>query len=154
MTDEPAVVPELGVTDLDQSLSFWCDLIGFEVKYDRIDEGFAYITLGDAHFMLDRLETGRSWLTGEASYPLGQGINFEISVRDLQPILSRLAAVNWPLFLKPEEKWYGANEVEIGVQQFLVQDPDGYLLRPQVGLGTRPRRELSSETDQRWTHGN
>ena len=28
-----------------------------------------------------------------------------------------------------EEKWYAAGSVETGVRQFLVQDPDGYLVR-------------------------
>lgn len=138
MSDEPAVVPELGVTDLEQSLSFWCGLIGFEVEYDRPHEGFAYITMGPAHIMLDQIAVGRNWLMGDVEYPLGRGINFEIAVAELQPIQDRLGAADWPLFLEPEEKWYRAGDEEIGVRQFLVQDPDGYLLRLQVDLGLRP----------------
>ena len=40
-----------------------------------------------------------------------------------------MAEAGWPIFVEPEEKWYRAGDIEIGVRQFLVQDPDGYLLR-------------------------
>jgi hypothetical protein len=42
------------------------------------------------------------------------------------------------LFGGPEEKWYRTGAAEAGVSQFLVQDPDGYLIRPQQALGSRP----------------
>jgi catechol-2,3-dioxygenase len=41
-----AVVPELSVADIRKSLSFWCDVLGFNVAYDRPDARFAY-SLGD-----------------------------------------------------------------------------------------------------------
>ena len=34
-----------------------------------------------------------------------------------------------PLFLDLEEKWYRTGDGETGVLQFVVADPDGYLLR-------------------------
>lgn len=138
MADYPALVPELAVTDLSTSLGFWRDLIGFTVDYDRPDEGFAYLTMGGAHLMLDQIAVGRSWLTGDLEYPLGRGINFEVAVPDLQPAVHRLHEAAWPLFLEPEEQWYRAGHDEVGVRQFLVQDPDGYLLRLQTDLGRRP----------------
>ncbi|WP_120002877.1 bleomycin resistance protein [Nesterenkonia muleiensis] len=141
MSDHPALVPELAITDLTKSLNFWRDLIGFTVDYSRPDEGFAYLTMGGAHLMLDEIAIGRSWLTGDLEHPLGRGINFEIAVQDLEPALRRLHGVDWPLFLAPEEKWYRADKEEIGVRQFLVQDPDGYLLRLQTDIGRRPLQE-------------
>ena len=41
------------------------------------------------------------------------------------------------LFLAPETRWYRTGAQEAGVVQFLVQDPDGYLLRFQSSLGKR-----------------
>ncbi|WP_244876994.1 VOC family protein [Acidocella facilis] len=38
----------------------------------------------------------------------------------------------------PEEAWYRAGEVEVGQRQFLVMDPDGYLLRLAEDIGERP----------------
>ncbi|MGW9827134.1 catechol 2,3-dioxygenase-like lactoylglutathione lyase family enzyme [Brevibacterium pityocampae] len=138
MSDLPDLVPELAVSDLSRSLGFWCDLIGFTVAFDRPKDRFAYATLGRAHVMLHQIAPGRSWTTGELEPPLGRGINFEIQVPDLDPILRRLENADWPLFADPEEQWYRADDEEVGVVEFLVQDPDGYLLRLQTEIGTRP----------------
>lgn len=131
------LVPELSVTDLGRSLAFWRDLVGFAVEYSRPDEGFALVTLGEARLMLDEIDAGRTWATGELAPPLGRGINFELGVPDLAVPLDRMRAAGWPLFLNPEEKWYRAGDEELGVRQFLVQDPDGYLLRLQEDIGRR-----------------
>ncbi|WP_175199400.1 hypothetical protein [Achromobacter insolitus] len=47
------------------------------------------------------------------------------------------ASAKWPLFRNPAEQWYRGNDVEIGVREFLVQDPDGYLLRFSAKIGER-----------------
>jgi hypothetical protein len=49
-----------------------------------------------------------------------------------------LTASDWPLFQPVEEAWYRADAIENGQRQFLVQDPDGYLLRLAQDLGERP----------------
>ncbi|MGO9154409.1 hypothetical protein [Mycobacterium sp.] len=48
------------------------------------------------------------------------------------------------LFMQPERKWYQIGDDALGVEQFLVTDPDGYLLRFQSPLGhaDRDRRQL------------
>jgi catechol 2,3-dioxygenase-like lactoylglutathione lyase family enzyme len=134
-----SLTPELLVTDLDASLRFWCGLCGFRIAYDRPEEGFALIEHGTARVMLEQLgRGGRYWITAELAPPFGRGINLEIAVPDLAPILDALRDVAWPLYMAPEEKWYRTGACETGVRQFLVQDPDGYLLRLQQGLGKRP----------------
>ncbi|WFN95188.1 hypothetical protein [Gordonia sihwensis] len=45
MSAEPSLVPELAVIDCSVSVRFWRDLLGFEVLYDRPEEGFAYLAL-------------------------------------------------------------------------------------------------------------
>jgi hypothetical protein len=40
--------------------------------------------------------------------------------------------------MEPEQKWYRTGEIETGVHQFLVQDPDGYLIRSSAYIGERP----------------
>jgi hypothetical protein len=65
----------------------------------------------------------------------------ELLVSDtLAPILQSLASAEWPLYMDPEEKWYRTGPVETGMHQFLVQDPDGYLLRfaARLGKGAAP----------------
>ncbi|MGH8357441.1 MAG: VOC family protein, partial [Pseudomonas sp.] len=68
----------------------------------------------------------------------GRGINLQIDVPAVAPVLQRLAAIGWPLFRDVEDAWYRAGEVEAGQRQFIVQDPDGYLVRLVQRLGERP----------------
>ena len=146
MTCEPRLVPELSVTDYEASRHFWCDLVGFSLRYERPEEGFGYLVLGNAHLMLDQINQGRTWATGALEPPLGRGINFEVQVENLDTALQRIMSAGWPIFVEPEEEWYRAGDIEIGVRQFLVQDPDGYLLRLQQEIGERPVGEKSSRS--------
>jgi catechol 2,3-dioxygenase-like lactoylglutathione lyase family enzyme len=132
-----ALVPELLVRDIQNSLRFWRDVCGFTVLFDRPDEGFAYLDLDGAQIMLDEIGKTRDWVTGPLESPFGRGINFQIRVPAVEPILAALARADWPLFMEPEEKWYRTRDVETGVHQFLVQDPDGYLIRFSAYLGER-----------------
>jgi len=134
---EPALVPELLVTDLDRSIAFWCDLCGFTISYARPDERFAYIVLGSAHIMLEQIGVGRNWVTGPLQRPLGRGANFQVTVLDSGALATRLHDAGVELFMQLETKWYRVGEEEAGVQQFLVQDPDGYLIRFQSSAGRR-----------------
>ena len=131
------LVPELLVSDIHNSLRFWRDVCGFTVLFDRPDEGFAYLDLDGAQIMLDEIGKTRDWVTGPLESPFGRGINVQIRVQVIEPILAALARAGWPLFLEPEQKWYRTGTVETGVHQFLVQDPDGYLIRFSARLGQR-----------------
>jgi len=131
------LVPELLVTNINASLRFWRDLCGFAVVYHRLEEGFAYLDREGAQVMLEERGRGRNWITAVLEAPLGRGMNFQVSVKTLAPILEALGSVDWPLFLAPEQKWYRTGELEAGVHQFLVQDPDGYLVRFSASLGHR-----------------
>ncbi|KTS35622.1 glyoxalase [Methylobacterium indicum] len=133
------LVPELVVADLATSLRFWVDLIGFRIAYDRPESRFAYLDCDGAQVMLDQYNpSARHWLTGPMDRPLGRGINLQIEVAAVEPILGRLDAAAWPLFMAVENAWYRAGAIEVGQRQFLVQDPDGYLLRLGAKLGERP----------------
>lgn len=135
----PALVPELLVTDTLKSIEFWCGLCGFVVDYERREEGFAYVSLGSAHLMLEQRGVGRNWVSAPLERPLGRGVNFQISVPTLTPIIEALSGAGWPLFMTPETKWYRVGDLEeAGVRQFLVTDPDGYLARFQAAIGRRP----------------
>lgn len=137
--DDPALVPELLVEDVSRSLAFWCGLCGFTIAYERPDEGFVYIVRDGAHLMLEQQGIGRNWVTGPLERPLGRGINLQIAVQDLAPILAALRGAGHPLFLEPETRWYRiGDDEEVGVEQFLVADPDGYLIRFQSSQGRRP----------------
>lgn len=139
---EPALVPELSVSDWQRSRAFYCDFLGFTCRYDRPEEGFAYLALGKAHLMIDQIGLGRTFDNGHApkNHPFGRGLNLQIEVDSIGPLLAALELADWPLFLPVEEKWYRRGAEETGNRQFVVADPDGYLLRFYQDLGSRPSR--------------
>ena len=137
MTVFPGLVPELLVTDVAASLDFWVGLCGFEVLYDRPAEGFAYLHLGTTHVMLDQIGLGRDWVSGPLERPLGRGVNFQITVPVIEPLIERMSAAGQAVFLAPEDTWYPTGDSEAGLRQFLVQDPDGYLVRFAAPLPAR-----------------
>ena len=135
--DWKPLVPELIVRDLGASLHFWRDILGFRVLYERPAEGFAYLERERAEVMLEVLGD-RSWEVGPLERPFGRGINLQIEAASLDPMLEALARAQWPLYRQPEERWYRVGAMEAGQRQFLVQDPDGYLLRFAQSLAVRP----------------
>lgn len=143
MTDpaqHPALVPELAVTDYPASRDFYCAVLGFRLCYERPEEGFGYLALGAAELMLDQIGLGRDFDAGHLPHarPYGRGMNLQIRVPELAPLLAQLAAVDWPLVVPQETQWYRENDTEHGQTQCVVADPDGYLLRFFQELGSRP----------------
>jgi len=134
-----ALVPELAVTNFTSSKAFYCEVLGFKCSYERPEEGFAYLCLGSAELMIDQIGLGRTfengWLPDE--YPFGRGLNVQIEVVNIEPLLDALKAARHQLFLQPEDKWYRCGQDELGNRQFVVADPDGYLLRFFSSLGQR-----------------
>ncbi len=83
--------------------------------------------------MLEQVETLESrdepWLTATLEYPFGRGINFQIIVTDFDIVYERLLKNGYPIRLPLEQRSYRAGAEFINVRQFMIMDPDGYLLR-------------------------
>jgi catechol 2,3-dioxygenase-like lactoylglutathione lyase family enzyme len=135
------LVPEFAVSDWRASKHFYCETLGFTCLYERPEEGFCYLDLGGAELMIDQIGTGRTFDNGylPQSYPFGKGLNLQIRVAEVEPLVRALAKANIPLFLPLEDRWYRKDEGEVGNRQFVVADPDGYLLRFYQSLGWRSR---------------
>jgi catechol 2,3-dioxygenase-like lactoylglutathione lyase family enzyme len=131
------LVPEFAVRDLDASLGVY-RLLGFEVAYDRPEERFAFLRLGGAQLMLYQIGVGRVLAPHGASLdrPLGRGVNLQIKVPAAAPLAASLEGAGLVLHTALEERWYRAGPIRHGVRQFVVADPDGYLLRLAEDLGT------------------
>ena len=136
MEDINPLVPELECLDFSASLDFYVRIIGFTVLFSRPESNFAYLGLGLAQIMLK--QANGYWQTGPLERPLGRGLNLQITVPDLDVLLRRIEDANIALFAEPETAWYRAGDIERGQTEFLVQDPDGYLLRFGQFLGERP----------------
>ncbi|MEO0884111.1 MAG: VOC family protein [Pseudomonadota bacterium] len=134
----PALVPELYVSDLDQSLAFYGDVLGFEVMFLRAEEGFAYLTREGAHLMLEELAgPGRKFQTGNLVPPLGRGMHLQIRVSDVNDLHRGVTESKINIIIDLEDRWYRQSDLERGNRQFVVSDPDGYVLRFYSDLGTR-----------------
>lgn len=131
------LVPELLVLDVTASRRFYVELLGFDVAYERPEEGFVYLARGRAELMLERYDPD-GWVTAPMEPPFGRGISFEIEAPDTEALHDRLQAAGVDLFRPLHDAWYRRGDVELGNRQFLVQDPDGYLLRFAADLGSRP----------------
>lgn len=124
------MVPEFDVFNLEESLHFYTSLIGFNIVYKRKEDKFAFLQLEDVQLMLQEInEEGNKWGTGKLEYPLGVGINFQIDVTNIDEIYGNLRKANYKIFVEIEEHWYRKDEILMGCREFLVQDPNGYVLR-------------------------
>jgi catechol 2,3-dioxygenase-like lactoylglutathione lyase family enzyme len=138
----PALVPELHCSDLDKSLAFYVGLLGFSVLYARPEDRFAFLDRGGAELMLEEYAPGARMLAkAPFEQPYGRGINFQIRVEDADALHTSVIDAGLPVFLPLEERWYRRDDIEIGTRQFIVEDPDGYLLRFHHDLGTRPVKD-------------
>ena len=144
------LVPELDVHDLDASLRFYVGVIGFAVIFERATERFAYLGLDGAELMLqDASGPGRRFRTAPLEHPFGRGINLQIPVANVDETLEAVRAAGIEPVIEIEERWYDVDvatpsgrwseqgAMQAGNRQFVVADPDGYLLRFYSSLGSR-----------------
>lgn len=124
------MIPEFDVFSLDETLHFYVDLIGFKVVYDRPEDKFAFIELEDVQIMVQEIDPDSSkWDTGTLDYPLGRGINFQIDVKNIDEIYNKLKEADYKIFVEMEDHFYRKDDEMLGEREFLVQDPNGFLLR-------------------------
>ena len=129
-------IPELSVTNLENSLNFY-KIAGFKVEYDRPKNKFAFISLGEIQFMLQEIANNDKWNVAPLSYPFGNGINFQLEVENLDEIYNSFKNSNYKITFDIEENWYRQDNKLLGNKEFLIQDPDGYLLRFSEDLGEK-----------------
>ena len=122
------IIPELSVTNLENSLKFY-KTIGFKIEYERPENKFVFISLGEIQFMLQEISDKDKWTVAPLAYPFGNGINFQLEVTNLEKIYNNLKTANYKITFDIEENWYRQDDKLLGNKEFLIQDPDGYLLR-------------------------
>lgn len=132
--------PELYVTNFKKSLNFYKKILGFTVKYQRIDPLFAFLSYQGSHLMIQEIDSNedKEFITGSFEYPLGRGINFQINTDNVQKLADSLKESNYPIRRDIKDSWYKVGDVLKGCRQILVQDPDGYLLRLSQDIGEKP----------------
>lgn len=130
------IIPELSVTNLENSLKFY-KTAGFKLEYARPENKFAFISIGEIQFMLQQISDNDKWNISPLSYPFGNGINFQLEVDNLDEIYNNFKNANYKITFDIEENWYRKDDKLLGNKEFLIQDPDGYLLRFSKDLGEK-----------------
>lgn len=142
------LTPEFDVSDLDRSLAFYVGVIGFSVVFDRPEERFACLSLDGVDVMLeDAAGPGRRFRIAALEHPYGRGVSFMIEVADVDGVHGCVQAAGCTIVVPLEDRWYRRDTIEYGRRQFVVADPDGYLLRFTTSLGQRPVPGILAATE-------
>ena len=137
------LTPELCCSNIKTSIDFYTKILGFRIQYQREEDGFAMLERQGSRIMLDEINnnavgnTSRTWISATLEKPLGRGMNLEIRTEKIDELYNHVQQSVATIFLFIEEKWYRVNDSEVGNRQFIVLDPDGYMLRFAQDLGDR-----------------
>lgn len=121
-----SLIPELSVSNIDISKNFYLN-IGFEIKYERKEDKFCFLQLEGNQIMIE--ENNDNWNTGKLEHPYGRGINLSMTVSNIEKMYEILKEKNIKFFLDLEIHEYRIDDKISYDKEFLIQDPDGYLLR-------------------------
>ena len=117
------LTPNLVVSDLQRSLEFYRDVLGFTVEMKVPDEPphvFASVQCGPVEIFLNALESAAAEYPAFKTRSIGGTLTLFIDVVGIRQVYESLKSrvrVVMPL----EKKWYGVTE-------FAFEDPDGYII--------------------------
>ena len=123
-----ALIPELSVTNIENTKQFYIFILGFKLEYERLNEKFIFLSYGKSQFMFEEIHLD-GWNIDRLEYPLGRGINFSIACSDVDQLYEAVINSKIIIYRELKETTYlcdGNQEIQ---KEFLIQDPDGYLLR-------------------------
>lgn len=121
-----SLIPELSVTNIEKSKKFYLNL-GFKIMYERKEDKFCFLYLEDNQIMIE--EINNNWNVGEMKYPFGNGINISMTVSDIDSFYESIISKKIVLFRKIKTSKYRVDDIIYEDKEFLLQNPDGYLLR-------------------------
>lgn len=135
------LVPELWCSDFDVSLAFYTGVLGFEVAQQRGGDPHAYLAFHGAQIMLAHWELDGKWapwLPEQMDRPYGRGVNFQFMVPNVDALHEAILSRGAKPFLDIYEQEIWKTDCMDTRRQFMISDPDGYVLRFAQSLKTRP----------------
>lgn len=121
-----SLIPELSVSNIEDSIKFYTE-IGFKIMYERKEDKFCFLELENNQIMIE--EINDNWNTGILEYPFGRGINISMSINNIDEFYEKIVSQNIKIFKELNINKYKVDDVTYEDKEFLIQDPDGYLLR-------------------------
>lgn len=122
-----SLIPELTVADIEKTKEFYVGILHFKTEYERPENKFVFLSLEDNQIMFE--QDNGNWNVGVLEYPYGRGVNFEMTVSDVEEIYKRVLDSGIKPFQELKVNQYRNGDENIVQKEFLIQDPDGYLLR-------------------------
>ena len=133
-----SIVPGLLVSDLARSVDVYTRLFGFELAHAEPDR-LAVLTTGGDQLVLTQFHPEDPLVVAELTNPFGRGVTLHVRTADPAPINEALRAEKYPIVVPMEISELKSGDQTFTQTSFVVQDPDGYLLRFVEILGSRPR---------------
>ena len=122
-----SLIPELTVKDIDKTKEFYVKVLQFKVEYERFEDRFVFLSYESNQMMFE--QDNDNWSVGRLEYPYGRGVNFEMTVSDVESLYKRVLEYGIKPFRDLKVSHYRNGDETIVQKEFLIQDPDGYLLR-------------------------
>ncbi|WP_425091876.1 VOC family protein [Tropicimonas sp. S265A] len=136
-----ALVPELWCSNFDASMDFYTGVLGFDVVQQRGRDPHAYLSCHGAQIMLAHWPLDGTWVPwhpGDMARPFGRGINLQFMVPDVTALYGDVRARDVQPLVDIYEGDIWKTDCMDTRRQFLVSDPDGYVLRFAQSLRQRP----------------
>ena len=121
-----SLLPELSVSNIENSIEFYTS-IGFKNIYERKKDKFCFLELENNQIMIEQINN--NWNTGILEYPFGRGINISMSIKNIDQYYNKIKEKNIKIFQEIQINKYQVDKKIYEDKEFLIQDPDGYLLR-------------------------
>lgn len=123
-----ALIPELSVMNIERTKQFYISILGFKLEYERINEKFMFLSYDESQFMFEETHSD-GWNVSRLEYPLGRGINFSILCSNVEQLYEVVINSKIKIYRELKETTYLCDGNPKIQKEFLIQDPDGYLLR-------------------------
>ena len=117
------LTPNLIVSDVERSMAFYRDVLGFTAQMTVPDASpyvFAIMTSGSIEVFLNAPEAAYAEYPAFKNQPIGGTLTLFIEVTEIEAAYARLAPLV-KVVMPFEKKWYGMTE-------FAFLDPDGYII--------------------------
>lgn len=129
------LIPELTVTNIEKSKEFYTEILGFKIEYERKEDNFVFLSLGEAQLMLDGVN--ENWVMSGFYYPFGSGVNFQIEIDNIEQFVAKIKEKEIDLYKDIFESKYKCGDITYTKKEVMIIDPDGYMLRFSEMVETR-----------------
>lgn len=118
------LTPNLVVRDVEKSIRFYCDELGFELDKHVPNQPpfvFASVRAGGVEIFLNQYETAVEEYPAFAEKPLGGTLTLFLLMQGIDALYHEICSNGVKVVMPIETKFYG-------VREFAITDPDGYIL--------------------------